>query len=69
MKPEKSNKTNKVKEQVQEKAKGMINKMEEKIDESTDKIYHSETWEKAVEKTEKATLSLFRKAGRWWGKL
>ena len=47
----------------------MINKAEEFIDETTDKIYNSETYKKAGDTMEKATLSLFRKAGRWWGKL
>jgi hypothetical protein len=47
----------------------MIDKAEELIDETTDKIYNSETYKKAGDTMEKATLSLFRKAGRWWGKL
>jgi hypothetical protein len=47
----------------------LIDKAEELIDETTDKIYNSETYKKAGDTMEKATLSLFRKAGRWWGKL
>jgi hypothetical protein len=47
----------------------LIDKAEELIDETTDKIYKSETYKKAGDTMEKATLSLFRKAGRWWGKL
>ena len=47
----------------------LIDKAEEMIDETTDKIYKSEPYQKAGKSMEKATLSLFRKAGRWWGKL
>jgi hypothetical protein len=47
----------------------LIDKAEELIDETTDKIYKSETYKKAGDTMEKATLSIFRKAGRWWGKL
>lgn len=66
-----------VKKNEEEKKKGfvdgitdkMIDKAEELIDETTDKIYNSETYQKAGKSMEKATLSLFRKAGKWWGKL
>lgn len=47
----------------------LIDKAEELIDETTDKIYKSEPYQKAGKTMEKATLSIFRKAGRWWGKL
>ena len=47
----------------------LIDKAEELIDETTDKIYNSESYQKAGKTMEKATLSIFRKAGRWWGKL
>ncbi len=46
----------------------LIDKAEELIDETTDKIYKSEPYKKAGDSMEKATLSLFRKAGKWWGK-
>jgi hypothetical protein len=42
---------------------------EDFIDETTDKIYNSEPYKKAGNTMEKATLSLFRKAGKYWGKL
>jgi hypothetical protein len=47
----------------------LIDKAEEFIDETADKIYNSESYRKAGESMEKATLSIFRKAGKWWGKL
>ena len=47
----------------------MIDKAEEFIDEAADKIYKSETYKKAGNSMEKATLGIFRKAGKWWGKL
>jgi len=47
----------------------LIDKAEDFIDETTDKIYKSEPYRKAGESMEKVTLSLFRKAGKWWGKL
>lgn len=62
------NKTGKIKEHPQEKTDKWIDKLEDKIDETTDKIYKSEPYKNASQTTEKITLSLFRKAGRWWGK-
>lgn len=47
----------------------LIEKAEDFMDEAADKIYKSEPYRKAGESMEKATLSIFRKAGRWWGKL
>ena len=47
----------------------LIEKAEEFIDETADKIYNSESYRKAGESMEKATLSIFRKAGKWWGKI
>jgi len=47
----------------------LIDKAEELIDETTDKIYNSETYKKAGDTMEKATLGIFLKAGKWWGKL
>jgi hypothetical protein len=47
----------------------LIDKAEELIDKTTDKIYNSEPYQKAGKSMEKTTLSLFRKAGKWWGKL
>ena len=65
----KSSKSEKTKETLNEKTKKLVHKVEDKIDETTDKMYHSETYKKASQSAEKATLSLFRKAGRWCGKL
>lgn len=47
----------------------LIDKAEDFIDETTDKIYKSESYRKAGKSMEKTTLGLFRKAGKWWGKL
>jgi len=47
----------------------LIDKAENFIDETTAKIYNSESYKKAGKSMEKTTLSLFRKAGKWWGKL
>jgi hypothetical protein len=47
----------------------LIDKTEELIDKTTDKIYNSKPYQKAGKSMEKTTLSLFRKAGKWWGKL
>ena len=47
----------------------LIDKAEDFIDETTDKIYKSEPYKKVGNSIEKATLSIFRKAGKWWGKL
>lgn len=47
----------------------LIDKAEGFIDETADKIHKSETYRKAGKSMEKATLSFFRKAGKYWGKL
>ena len=47
----------------------LIEKAEDFIDETADKIHKSETYKKAGKSMEKATLSIFRKAGKYWGKL
>jgi len=46
----------------------LIDKSESFIDETTDKIYKSEPNKKAGNSIEKATLNIFRKAGKFWGK-
>ena len=46
-----------------------IDKAEAKIDEAAEKIHQSEAYRKADQKLEDVTKKLFRKAGRWWGKL
>ena len=47
----------------------LIEKAEDFMDEAADKIYKSEPYRKAGNSIEKATLSIFRKAGKYWGKL
>ena len=69
MKPVKNNAEEKKKGLVDGITDKLIDKAEELIDETTDKIYKSEPYQKAGKSMEKATLSLFRKAGKWWGKL
>jgi hypothetical protein len=69
MEPDKNNKVEKKKGFVDGVTDKLIDKAEELIDETTHKIYKSEPYKKAGESMEKATLSLFRKAGKWWGKL
>jgi hypothetical protein len=69
MEPEKNMEEEKKKGTVDGIADKMIEKAEEFIDETADKIYNSETYRKAGDTMEKATLGIFRKAGRWWGKL
>ena len=69
MKPVKNNAEEKKKGFVDGITDKLIDKAEELIDETTDKIYKSEPYQKAGKSMEKATLSLFRKAGKWWGKL
>jgi len=69
MESEKNSEGEKKKGTVDGIADKMINKAEDFMDEAADKIYNSEPYQKAGKSMEKATLSLFRKAGRWWGKL
>lgn len=45
-----------------------INKAEEYIDETAEKIHQSDAYRKADESVEKATKKIFRQAGKLWGK-
>jgi hypothetical protein len=56
------------KKKAQDTAKKWIDKAEAAIDDASDKIYNSETYQKAGRSVEKTTLDIFRKAGKWWGK-
>jgi len=47
----------------------LIDKAEDFMDEAATKIAKSETYRKVGDTMEKATLSIFRKAGKFWGKL
>ena len=69
MTPDKNDKEETKKSKVDGFTDKLIDKTEELIDETTDKIYKSETYKKAGNTMDKATISLFRKAGKWWGKL
>jgi hypothetical protein len=69
MEPEKNIEGTKKKGTIDGIADKLIDKAEDFMDEAADKIYKSETYKKAGNTMEKATLSLFRKAGKYWGKL
>jgi translation initiation factor IF-2 len=69
MEPDKNIEGEKKKVTVDGIADKLIEKAEEFIDETADKIYKSEPYRKAGNSIEKATLSIFRKAGKFWGKL
>jgi hypothetical protein len=69
MEPEKNMDEEKKKGTVDGFTDKLIDKAEDFIDETTNKIYKSESYRKAGKSMEKTTLSLFRKAGKWWGKL
>lgn len=45
-----------------------IDKAEEFIDETSEKIHKSEAYRKADKSVEETTKKIFRKAGKWWGK-
>ncbi|MCE4564038.1 hypothetical protein INQ51_06920 [Maribellus sp. CM-23] len=69
MEADNGNKSEKKKEDPSPKNESWMDKAEAFIDEAADKIHKSDTYRKADETVEEATKKLFRKAGRWWGKL
>ena len=69
MEPEENRKAEQKKGFVDGITDKLIDKAEDFMDEAADKIYKSEPYKKAGKSMEKATLSLFRKAGKYWGKL
>lgn len=69
MEPDKNIEGEKKKGSVDGIADKLIEKAEDFMDEAADKIYKSEPYRKAGNSMEKATLSIFRKAGKFWGKL
>ncbi len=69
MEEEKKKPTENKSQPPKEKPETWIDKAEAKIDETAEKIHQSEAYRKADEKLEDVTKKLFRKAGRWWGKL
>ena len=58
----------KKKEKVQDKADKWVKKAEEIIEDTSDKIYKSDTYKKADKYIDKTTKKVFRKAGKLWGK-
>lgn len=68
MEPGENNKTDKNTKTKQSKTDSWIEKAEELIDETAEKIHKSDTYKKADQSMEKATKKLFRQAGKWWGK-
>ena len=69
MTPDKNKEEEKSKGTADDFADKLIEKAGDFMDETAQKISKSEAYRKAGESMEKATLSLFRKAGRFWGKL
>ncbi len=57
------------KETIQDKANQLVDDAEAFIDGAAEKIHNSGTYRKADQSMEKATKLIFRKAGKWWGKL
>ena len=55
-------------EEKKEQDKSWVEKAEDWMDETAEKIHESKTYRKADQSVEKAAKKLFRKAGRWWGK-
>lgn len=56
------------KENLESKTDSWIKKAEKVIDETAEKIHNSDTYKKADQAAEKATKSIFRQAGKLWGK-
>ena len=54
---------------IEKKTDGWIEKAESYIDEAAEKIHQSNAYRKAGKQLDKGTQSLFKKAGRWWGKI
>jgi hypothetical protein len=68
MEQDKNKEPEKKKENIQDKAGKWIDKAEEFIDDTADKIHESETYRKVDKSMENATKKIFRKAGKLWGK-
>jgi hypothetical protein len=62
------NKNKKTEKENQEKEKTWVDKAEEFIDDTAEKIHESETYKKVDKSVEEATKNIFRKAGKLWGK-
>lgn len=57
------------KENTEIKKESWVEKTEAFIDDAAEKIHQSDLYRKADKSVEDATKKIFRKAGRWWGKL
>ena len=68
MEPGENMEVEKKKNKVDDIADKMIDKAEDFLDETAQKIIKSEPYKKAGDTMGKATIDIFRKAGRWWGK-
>lgn len=68
MNPEKKQEPEKKKENLEPKTDSWIEKAEKVIDDAAEKIHSSDTYKKADQAAEKATKSIFRQAGKLWGK-
>lgn len=69
METEENNKRENPRSPAPKKDEKWLDKAEAKIDEAAEKIHQSEAYRKADKKMEEVTKKLFRKAGRWWGKM
>ena len=68
MELDKKKEPEKKKENIQDKAETWIDKTEAFIDDAAEKIHKSDGYKKADQTVEKATKSIFRTAGKLWGK-
>lgn len=67
MELKKNEEPEKEKEAVKGKPEQWIDKAEAFIDDNAEKIHKSDAYKKADQSFEKATVSIFRKAGSLWG--
>ena len=51
------------------KKESWVEKTEAFIDDAAEKLHQSDLYRKADISVEESTKKIFRKAGRWWGKL
>jgi hypothetical protein len=57
------------KESTEVKKESWVEKTEAFIDDAAEKLHQSDLYRKADKSVEDATKKIFRKAGKWWGKL
>ncbi len=68
MEQDNNRKPEKKKEHIRDKADQWIEKAEDFMDETSEKIHESDAYKKADKSMEKVTKNIFRKAGKLWGK-